>query len=135
MGWGLHADRAETSRLPAGGAANCATVGTFVGSWEAQRSGGYTRIAPRPRGSLRGELPTAQLPALSWAPGRPSGVGVTRGSRRDLAAPCGGSCQLRYCRHFSGLLGGPAEWGLHADRAETSQLPAGGAANCAIVGT
>ena len=42
---------------PSLGAAIRETVTTFVGSWEAQRSKGYTRIAPRPRGSLGRLLP------------------------------------------------------------------------------
>ena len=73
---GVYADRAETSRLPAGGAANCATVGTIVSTWEVQRE--Y----------------------------------VQRRSRQDLASPCGGSCQMRNCRHFRELLGPPPPQGV-----------------------
>ena len=50
-------------------------------------------------------------------------MGGLCGSRRYLAAPCGGSCQLRNSRHVRGLLGGLAEWAGCADRGGTSRLP------------
>ena len=118
------------------GSSNCETATTFVGSWEAQRSGAIrrpSRMRPRRPWGLR----TAKLSPVSWAPGRPGGVvsyaheneaspslgaanceadatfgtpGRSGGTRRPesaLTVPWG--CELRKCRHFRGLLGGPEE--------------------------
>ena len=103
-GVGRHADPVETSRF-LGVAANCAAVATFAGSWEAQRRGvlwGSLRDLAVPWG-----LRSAKLSQLSWAPGRPSGV-VSYADDHETSPSLGG-CDLRNCRHFRGLLGGPAE--------------------------
>ena len=58
--------------------------------------------------------------------------GVASRSRRDLADPWEG-CELRCCRHFRGLLGGPAEWSW--EQIPPRHRGSLGAAICAAVAT
>ena len=55
-----------------------------------------------------GGLRSAQLSPRSWAPVRPSG-GAPYADHHDSSPLSGGGCDLRNCRHFRGLLRGPAE--------------------------
>ena len=58
---------------------------------------------------------------------------VLRRPLRDLAVLRGG-CDLRKCRHFRGLLGGPAEW-CPTQTTTIARRPLGGAAICETVAT
>eukprot|EP00959_Pyramimonas_sp_CCMP1952_P231001 4828983-Pyramimonas_sp.AAC.1 len=55
-----------------------------------------------------GGLRSVKLSPLSRPAGGPTKVGTHGGLKLDLAIP--GGCDLRNCRHFRGLLGGPAQW-------------------------
>ena len=112
------------------GAAICASVATFVGSWEAQRSARDTQIAPRPRGS-RGGLRTAQLSPLSLAPGRPSGKSY---AGHNYSSPPPGGLRSAQLSPLSWAPGRPSGGTSYADHNYSSSSP-GGAAICAIVAT
>jgi len=87
------------------GAANCETVATFKGCWEIHQNDAppQTQIRARQPGGLR---TTKRLP-LSKSAGGSTEVTPRHRLRLGFAIP--GGWELRSCRHFSGLLGGPAE--------------------------
>ena len=131
-----YADQNEASPSPRG--ANCGIAATFAGSWEAQRGrvirrperslpvsgacelrncrhfrvvlGGASAVVPY---ADRNEASPSLRPANcetdatfggSWEAQR---GGVRRKPEGGLAVP--GGRELRNCRHFGGLLGGPAD--------------------------
>ena len=109
-----YADHKEAS--PSLGAANKETVATFVGSWEAQRSGlirRQNRMRPRRPWGLR----TAEMWLLSWAPGKPSGV--TSYANSNEASP---SLRAANCETVATLVGPGGSSGVvpHADQNEAS---------------
>ena len=79
------------------GAANCETVASFVGRWRDQNE------ASPPLGAANCE--TVAAFGGSWEDQQ---NGVVFRPERDLPVP--GGCELRNCRWFRWLLGGPAEW-------------------------
>ena len=101
-----YAHQSETS--PSLGVAFRETVATFVGSWEVQRSG-VLRISEWDL-AVPGGLRSAKLRPLSWAPGRSSAL--VSYAHQNETSPSLGGCDPRNCRHFRGLLGGPAQWCL-----------------------
>ena len=128
-----YADQNEAS--PSLGAANCETVATFVGSWEEwchtqarmkpRRPWGLriAKLSPsgllgRPSGMVSYAVQNEASPSLRAANGESATTfagsweaqrgGVIRRPERNLPVP--GGCELRNCRHFRVVLGGPAQW-------------------------
>ena len=127
-----YADRNEAS--PSLGPADCGTVATVWGSWEAQRGGAIRR--PERGRAVHAELRTAKLSPLSRAPGKPSGV-VSYADHNE-ASPSLGGCELRNCRNVRRFLGGPAgschtrtrkkpQWGLRTAKLSPLSCGLGGA--------
>ena len=120
--------RGSEDASPSLGAAVCQTVASFVGSWESSRVTSYGDPR-RPSRPLRAAIcETVASFVGSWEVQQSD---VLEGS--EEASPSLGGCDLRNCRHFRGLLGGPAEGRLTGTRIEAS--PSLGAAICETVAT
>ena len=128
-----YADQNEAS--PSLGAAKCETAATFAGSWEEwcqtqarmqpRRPSGLriAKLLPsgllrRPSGMVSHAVQNEASPSLRAANGENATTfagsweaqrgGVIRRPERNLPVP--GGCELRNCRHFWVVLGGPAQW-------------------------
>ena len=128
-----YADQNEAS--PSLGAAKCETAATFAGSWEEwchtqarmkpRRPWGLriAKLSPsgllgRPSGMVSYAVQNEASPSLRAANGESATTfagsweaqrgGVIRRPERNLPVP--GGCELRNCRHFWVVLGGPAQW-------------------------
>ena len=103
-----HGDPRKPRRLwGVGDLRNCRHFRGLLGG---PAEGCLTETTVRPRRPWGGGLRSATLSPRSWAPGRSSG-GVSYADHFETS-PSPGVCDLRNCRHFRGLLGGPAEWCL-----------------------
>ena len=79
-----------------------------VKGWRMRCGPPMVRVSYELAGQL-GETDTIPPGGVATMARRPSGVGDTQ-TPSKLRGFLGG-CELRNCRHFRGLVGGPAEWG------------------------
>ena len=106
------------------GAAICETVATFEGCRWAQRSEAPPQIHTRPRHPWGAAICEAVATFVSSLEGQHSGVLRTPIARRPWGGR-GWGCDQRSCRHFRGLLRGPAEW-CPTQTTTISRRPLGG---------